>query len=230
MIQGLTYIVAGSKVWNRYDFNALTNNSPGKWIYVSSEDELLEALRCESPRYIFFLHWNWRVPMKIWNCFECVCFHMTDVPYGRGGSPLQNLILAGHDKTMVSALRMVEEMDAGPVYAKRPMLLAGRAEEIYARASAICIDIILWMIEAEPVPKPQLGEPVLFKRRKPVQSELPVFGDVSRIYNHIRMLDAPSYPRAFVDHGEFRIVFSNAQLMDGEVEARAVIKLLSEKD
>ncbi len=25
--------------------------------------------------------------------FECVCFHMTDVPYGRGGSPLQNLII-----------------------------------------------------------------------------------------------------------------------------------------
>lgn len=229
MMQDLTYIVAGSKVWNRHDFNALANKCPGKWLYVSSEDELLQALGRESPRYIFFLHWNWRVPAEIWSRFECVCFHMTDVPYGRGGSPLQNLIVAGYEQTVVSALRMVEEMDAGPVYAKRPMPLAGRAEEIYARAGAICIDIIQWMIEAEPVPEPQLGEPVLFKRRKPAQSELPVAGDMRTIYNHIRMLDAPSYPSAFLEYGGFRLEFSNAQLSDGEVAARVVIRMRPEK-
>lgn len=230
MMQDLTYIVAGSKEWNRHDFNVLANKCPGKWLYVSREDELLQALGANLPRYIFFLHWNWRVPAEIWSRFECVCFHMTDVPYGRGGSPLQNLIAAGHEQTMVSALRMVEEMDAGPVYAKRPMSLAGRAEEIYARAGAISIDIIQWMIETEPVPEPQLGEPILFKRRKPAQSELPVAGDMRTIYNHIRMLDAPSYPLAFIEYGGFQLEFSNAQLLDGEVVARVVIKMRPEKD
>ena len=55
--------------------------------------------------------------------FECVCFHMADVPYGRGGSPLQNLIARGHRETKLTALRMVEDFDAGPVYSKMPLCL-----------------------------------------------------------------------------------------------------------
>lgn len=230
MMENRTYIVAGSKAWNRHAFNAIAKKCPGKWLYVSNEDELGQTLGRESPRYIFFLHWHWRVSVEIWSRFECVCFHMTDVPYGRGGSPLQNLIVAGHENTVVSALQMVEEMDAGPVYAKRSMSLAGRAEDIYVLAGEICIDIIEWMIKAEPVPEQQTGTPVLFTRRQPEQSELPVVGDVLAIYNHIRMLDAPSYPLAFVEHGRFRLEFSNAQLSGDEVVARVVIKTRLEKD
>ena len=80
---------------------------------------------------------------------------MTDVPYGRGGSPLQNLIMDGKTETQVTALRMTEEMDAGPVYVKRPMSLEGRAEEIYLRAGAISWDLIFWMIANKPKPIPQ---------------------------------------------------------------------------
>ena len=230
MMQDLTNIVAGNKVWNRYDFNALNINYPGKWLFVSDEYELLEALERESHCYVFFLHWNWRVSAEIWSWFECVCFHMTDVPYGRGVKHSRNLIIAGHERTMVSALRMLEEMDAGPVYAKLPMTLAGRVEEIYARAGTVCIDIIGWFIDAEPLPEPQLSEPVLFKWRNPSQSELPFSGKVRNIYNHIRMLDAPSYPVAFFDYGGFRLEFLNIQLSGYEVVTLVVIKLRQEKD
>ncbi len=37
--------------------------------------------------------------------------HMTDVPYGRGGSPLQNLIARGHTSTKLTAMRMTAEVD-----------------------------------------------------------------------------------------------------------------------
>ena len=47
---------------------------------------------------------------------------MTDLPYGRGGSPLQNLIINGHKETMMSALRCVQELDAGPIYLKKNSL------------------------------------------------------------------------------------------------------------
>ena len=218
------YVVAGSKEWNRRDFNALAKDRPEKWLYAGNEDELSEILKQESPRYIFFLHWNWHVPAEVWSRFECVCFHMTDVPYGRGGSPLQNLIVAGHEKTVVSALRMVEEMDAGPVYTKYPLSLEGSAEDIYIRAGAICIDIIRWMVTANPVPIEQQGEPVVFSRRKPAQSELPRHGGGRLLYDHIRMLDAPSYPLAFVEHGDFRLEFSSAQLKEEEVVAQVVIR------
>tara|TARA_B100000683_G_scaffold262004_1_gene288556 strand:- start:366 stop:638 length:273 start_codon:yes stop_codon:yes gene_type:complete len=87
---------------------------------------------------------------------------MTDVPFGRGGSPLHNLIKQGLRETKVTALRMVEEMDAGPIYAKLPMPLSGRAEEIYQRAGGLSWEIISTIIESEPDPVPQEGQGTVF--------------------------------------------------------------------
>ena len=60
---------------------------------------------------------------------------MTDLPYGRGGSPLQNLIIRGHRDTQLTALKCEENVDEGPVYAKTPLSLSGSAEEILARGA-----------------------------------------------------------------------------------------------
>jgi methionyl-tRNA formyltransferase len=229
-VKSNAYIVAGCKEWNRQAFEILTQGRDEAWHFVRNEDELRSALATTSPRYIFFLHWNWRVPAEVWGKVECVCFHMTDVPYGRGGAPLQNLIAAGHENTVVTALRMVEDMDAGPVYVKRPMSLEGRAIDIYDRAGAISVDIIRWMVQAEPVPQPQLGEPVIFKRRTPAQSELPTEGDLVGIYNHIRMLDAPGYSLAFLEYGQLRVEFSNARMVDEEIVAEVVVRKRPRKD
>ena len=62
---------------------------------------------------------------------------MSDLPYGRGGSPLQNLIIREHRKTMISAIQCVKEIDAGPVYLKKPLSLEGSAEEIFICANHI---------------------------------------------------------------------------------------------
>jgi methionyl-tRNA formyltransferase len=220
-----SYIVASSKPWHKPGFEELERLEGGRWIWVSSPEELLRSTReAAGVRYIFFLHWNWQVPIELWARFECVCFHMTDVPYGRGGSPLQNLIVAGQKNTKLTALRMVEEMDAGPVYAKREMLLDGRAEEIYLRAGELSFEIIRWMIRNEPGAEPQQGEVVNFKRRKPGQSVLPEAGTLRSVYDHIRMLDAPTYPLAFVEYGDFRLEFSNAEVLEDEVVAQVVIR------
>lgn len=219
----INYIVASCKPWHETIFESLQATSTGEWRLVKTPEELEDAVSRFPPRYIFFMHWSWRVPQSIFSQFECVCFHMTDLPYGRGGSPLQNLILAGHAETQLSAIRMVEEMDAGPVYTKRPMSLDGRAEEIYKRAGEIGLEIIRWMIESEPMPNSQIGKPVQFKRRKPEQSILPVQGELTSLYDHIRMLDAPTYPNAFIKYGDYRIEFTEAELLDDELCAKVVI-------
>lgn len=218
------YIVASSKEWGKSGFQDITSEIQGEWIFVSSVGELDSVLHELQPRYIFFLHWNWYVPERIWSKLECICFHMTDVPYGRGGSPLQNLILAGHQNTMLSALRMVGEMDAGPVYLKRPLSLTGRAEEIYRNASDLSFDMIRWIINNQPEPVPQNGEATKFKRRIPDQSILPDKGSMKALYDHIRMLDAPSYPLAYLKHGKFVIEFSHADLIDNELSAKVRIR------
>jgi methionyl-tRNA formyltransferase len=226
-----SYAIATVKPWNVEIFQRRVDALPGQWHLIDDKAQLtIKRLRDIDPRYVFFPHWSWRVPDAILSEFECVCFHMTDVPYGRGGSPLQNLIWRGHIETKVSALRMMSEMDAGPVYMKRPLSLDGRAEAIYRRLAEVVFDMMDEIVATEPTPVPQHGEPVVFPRRKPADSELPRVGDGRALYDHIRMLDAPTYPLAFVDWGHFRLEFAEAELQnDGSVSARVSIRCREDK-
>ena len=221
-----SFVIASSKSWHKTSFDKFSKKKSNfNLSYVSTPDELDLALKENTNhRYLFFLHWNWKVSPAIFQKYECVCFHMTDLPYGRGGSPLQNLILDGNKQTMISAFKMVEEIDAGPIYDKKPMLLDGRAEDIYKRSGDLSWEIINWIIENEPVPEPQKDNPIYFNRRKPEESLLPTEGKLFEIYDYIRMLDAPTYPLAYIDHGDFRLEFSDAKLKDDIIDARVIIK------
>ena len=75
------------------------------------------------------------------------------------------------------------------------------------------------MIEAEIVPSPQEGDVVIFSRRQPRESRLPEGLSLEGLYDFIRMLDAETYPRAFVDAGGFRFEFSRASLHDDRIVA-----------
>lgn len=221
----MDFIIASCKEWHYEKFIELSNNrAEYNWHWVANVDELNAKLQKIKPKYIFFLHWNWIVPERIWSEFECVCFHMTDVPYGRGGSPLQNLIKDSKTSTKMTALQMVAEMDAGPVYMKKDLSLKGRAEEIYIRAGYVSYEIIDWMIETFPEPKSQEGEVTLFKRRTPEQSVMPIEGQIENLFDHIRMLDAKGYPHAFIDHGGYRYEFINASIAEEGIKAEVVIR------
>ena len=97
---------------------------------------------------------------------------MTDLPFGRGGSPLQNLIVRGINETKISALRCVEEVDAGPIFMKKSLSLHGTAQEIYIRANIIIEEMIVFLIKNKPDPQDQIGEVVMFKRRKENEGDL----------------------------------------------------------
>jgi len=225
-----TYVVLGCRPWNRRIFDDELRPLPGRWKYIGSPDDLsFDSLAEVSPRYIFFLHWSWKVPEELVNRFECVCFHMTDVPFGRGGSPLQNLIVRGRRETKMTALRMSREFDAGPVYMKEKLSLEGSAEEIYLRAARLSAKMIQRIIQFGPKPQPQRGNPVSFKRRKPEESEIRTIASLEELHNFVRMLDAEGYPRAFLQHSGFRFEFSRSALYDGRIVADVKITRIDEK-
>ncbi|MBP62390.1 MAG: methionyl-tRNA formyltransferase [Planctomycetaceae bacterium] len=231
MISQPNYIVAGCKPWNSRVFEQLIRPLPGRWQFVSSPPQLTEELVAGvEPRYLFFLHWSWIVPAALVENRECVCFHMTDVPYGRGGSPLQNLIERGHRSTMLTALRMTEQLDAGPVYVKQPLSLEGGAEEIYLRATELSAKMIEEIVETQPEPQPQQGDPVVFVRRKPEQSEITSPESLFGLHDFIRMLDADGYPTAFFERDGFRYEFRRSALYDGRIQADVYITKTDEEE
>lgn len=219
-----TYLVAGARPWNRELFDQHIRTMPGKWEFIDQRDALTpQAVADLDPRYLFFLHWPWMVPRSITDDYECVGFHMSDVPFGRGGSPLQNLIERGHRSTMLTALRMTEVLDAGPVYLKRPLSLEGLAEEIYIRATHLAVHMIEQIIAQQPEPQPQEGEPVVFKRRRPEQSEIGDAVSLDTLFDFLRMLDAEGYPRAFLVHRGYRYEFQRPARRSGRIEAEVII-------
>lgn len=219
------YVILSNREWNKNLAKDLTDRLGLRFDLIDSRSALtVERLSELNPRFVFVAHWSSRIPAEIFDAFECIIFHMTDVPYGRGGSPLQNLILRGHQTTVVSGLRCVEEMDAGPVYLKRPLDLNGSAEEIYVRANEVIREMIIEIVETEPTPVAQVGAVTSFSRRTPEESELPQNLSPKQLYDFIRMLDAPGYPRAFVRHGDFRVELSQAELIDGVLSAKTVFR------
>ena len=62
-------------------------------LIIRNKKELtFNKVRKIDPDFIMFPHWSYLVPEKIVNDFKCICFHSSPLPYGRGGSPIQNMI------------------------------------------------------------------------------------------------------------------------------------------
>jgi methionyl-tRNA formyltransferase len=222
----MRYVVVSDRPWNVGLAERLSRGCSRDFVAISSADELTpENLVRLQPRYVFVAHWSARIPREVWDAHECVVFHMTDLPYGRGGSPLQNLIARGHKSTVITALRCVEALDAGPIYLKRPLSLLGSAEEIFIRADRVIEQMIIDIQRDEPSPIPQSGEPVVFRRRRPEDGNLAVVAGLDRWHDWIRMLDAEGYPPAYLDAGDFRLEFRNVARRAGHLEAIVKIRI-----
>ncbi|MNL14186.1 Methionyl-tRNA formyltransferase [compost metagenome] len=220
-----TFLIAASKLWNPEIARELSAQTGHNFLLITKKEELtLETLKQLSPEKVFFPHWSYIIPKDIHSQYECIIFHMTDLPYGRGGSPLQNLIIRGHKETKMSALRCVTDLDAGPIYLKKDLSLNGNANDIYRRATTIIQEMISEIIKDAPVPKEQIGEPVIFHRRTPAQSDISLCQNQQEIYDIIRMLDADGYPNAYLQlPNGLKIDFSNAVLNGTELTARVRI-------
>lgn len=221
-----SYLVVTIRDWNINQYKLNSKKFPGKWHLITNPSELnLEKVKKINPKYIFFPHWGERVPSEIITNYDCICFHETDLPFGRGGSPIQNLIIRGFKSTKISAIKMTEEIDAGPIYLKKNLSLEGIAEEIFIRSSEIIFKMIEYIITNKPIPIPQEGKITFFKRRKPEQSIIPEeITTIKELFDFVRMLDADGYPKAKIKFNSFEMEISNPTLRNNKLEGIVHIK------
>lgn len=207
-----TNIILSEKEWNRNLISMLENEyNNTNWLLINNNNDFnSDVLSKHNIDKIFIPHWSYIIPKEIYSNYECIVFHMTDLPYGRGGSPLQNLIVRGHTETKISALRVVKELDAGSIYLKRDLSLEGTAEEIFIRANSIIEGMISEIISEDLKSKEQEGDIVKFTRRKPEESNINTVEELQKVYDYIRMLDAKGYPHAFIETSNLKVEFTNA--------------------
>ena len=182
-------------------------------------DLSVENLAAFAPSHVFLPHWSWKIPEAVLVLHECVIFHMTDLPFGRGGSPLQNLVVRGIEQTKLTALRCSAELDAGPVYLKRDLSTLGSAEEVFQRAAKLMEGMIVSIANGAIEPTDQTGDVVAFARRRPEQGDLGKVSSLAEAHDVIRMLDADGYPHAFLEAGGLRFEFTRASMRLDHVAA-----------
>lgn len=208
-------IVVTVKEWNINNYFHIKekfSNSYNFFLITNHEELEIKEIEKINPKYIFFPHWSWIIPEVIYENFNCVVFHMTDLPYGRGGSPLQNLIINEIYSTKICALKVSKEIDAGDIYLKEDLDISkGSAHEIFINASNIIFNNLLpKLLEKNITPIPQEENYTYFKRRNPFQSNILDIQNISinKLYDFIRMLDAPDYPKAFLKLDNLKIELS----------------------
>ncbi|MCT4628553.1 methionyl-tRNA formyltransferase [Winogradskyella sp.] len=210
------YLILSHKSWNASLPNMMKSLFPNDtWSFINDKNDFnYELVKEINPQYIFIPHWSYYIPEQIYSNFECIVFHMTDLPFGRGGSPLQNLIARDIETTKISAIKVTEEIDAGDIYLKKDLNLNGTAEEVFLRANKVVAIAITEIIEKGMQPVPQEGESTLFVRRTPEMSNIATdqIIDLESLFDHIRMLDAEGYPHAYLETNHFKIEFTRASL------------------
>ena len=178
---------------------------------LSSPKKLtINYLKRKKPEIIFFPDWSWIIPNEIISNYKCICFHESNLPKFRGGSPIQNQIIRGITKTKTTAFVMNEQIDAGDIILQKNLSLEGSIQEIFSRMAENDYSLILKIINGKYKRRKQSGKPTTYSRRKPKESELKSLNHSKNyLYNFIRMLEDP-YPNAFIRIGKQKLIFKKA--------------------
>ena len=222
-------IIATIKPWNISFFKKKIKLLKGDWKIVTNPSQLkIKKSKIKKVKNIFFIHWSYLVSKDILKKYNCICFHMTNLPYGRGGTPLQNLIIRKKKYTNISAFIMNDQIDSGDLIKikREKLVLNGSAQQIYERSSKIIFNMIKKIIKMKKIiTHKQKGQIINFKRLKN-NSEIDVnSNNLNNIYDHIRMLDAKTYKNAYIKIGKLKIDFFNVKKLKNRLCLKGFIKL-----
>lgn len=153
---------------------------------------------------VLFYGWSWMVPSEIVSNKFCVCLHPSLLPKYRGGSPIQNQIIAGEKAGGVTLFRMDEGLDSGPILGQQKIPLEGDLDEVIERirkaGEKLTVMLLERMSEGAISPKPQdHRKATIFRRRKPEQGRLlPEEMTARQMHDLVRALNGADYPPAFL--------------------------------
>ncbi len=193
----------GYRIWalNIYKFLKKRKNIR-IYIFKKKKDVSFKKIKKINPDYVLFYGWSEKISSNIINSFKCLMLHPSNLPKFRGGSPIQNQIIRGLNKTKLTLFLMNNKLDAGPVYGKSKISLSSNIKDIFKRIEDAGIKLTTKILNKNIRPVIQNEkEKTIFKRRKPIESQITISElknkDAKYLYNKIRMLTDP-YPNAFI--------------------------------
>lgn len=136
-----------------------------------------------------------------WN----IVVHASDLPKGRGFSPLVWQILDEKNFIPVTMIAMTDTVDAGDILMQRHLAFHGYElnDEMRDKMGEMIVDMCFDMATSAdpPIPRPQHGEPSWYKRRRANDSELDPQKTIEEQFNLLRVVDNEAYPAFFTHQG-----------------------------
>lgn len=131
-----------------------------------------------------------------------IVVHESDLPQGKGWSPVTWQILENKTKITVTLFEATDEIDAGEIYLQDYILFEGweLLPEIKRKQGEITNKLLLKYLELYPniKGKPQEGNNSFYKRRTPKDSELNIEKSIEEQFNLLRVCDNEQYPAFFI--------------------------------
>ena len=133
--------------------------------------------------------------------------HASDLPKGRGWSPLSWQILEGKCEIPIVLFEAAESVDSGCTYLRRKIQFAGHEliDELRDAISHATVDLCQAFVADYPdvlrLGSPQEGDPTYYPRRRPRDSELDVDRTLREQFELLRIADPNAYPAWFAIRG-----------------------------
>ncbi|WP_199119959.1 formyltransferase family protein [Pedobacter sp. ASV28] len=184
---------------------------------IRSHEEYIQKVDFfpEDIDLILFIGWSWIIPKETTEKFKCLGIHPSNLPFFRGGSPLQHQIINGVQESKVSLMTLSStKLDAGEIWLQEDLDLSGKnMTEVFKNITSSSIKMLNLFFDnyVDIVPKEQdttLGS--YFKRRTEVQSKITLEQlqqmNLKEIYDFIRCLTDP-YPNAYLEDSKGNKLF-----------------------
>jgi methionyl-tRNA formyltransferase len=93
--------------------------------------------------------------------------HPSLLPRWRGAAPVERAMMAGDVQTGVSIMRLVAELDAGPVYAQQaePILPTDDYATLSARLQDVSVALLSQVLDTRPEPTPQPEDGITYAEK-----------------------------------------------------------------
>ena len=130
-----------------------------------------------------------------------IVIHASDLPKGKGFSPLMWQVLENKKKIKVSMIKAVKKVDSGPIIFKKQIKLNGTElyDELRLKLSKVIVYLMKKLLIVYPnlKLKSQKGNSTFYKKRQPKDSNLNINKSLKSQFNLLRTCDNRNWPAFF---------------------------------